>query len=38
MSAENWIELIGGVALVIYLFVALTHAGQGRGLTGRTRA
>jgi K+-transporting ATPase KdpF subunit len=25
MSAENWIELIGGVALVIYLFVALTH-------------
>jgi K+-transporting ATPase KdpF subunit len=25
MSAENWIELIGGVALVIYLFAALTH-------------
>jgi K+-transporting ATPase KdpF subunit len=25
MSAENWIELIGSVALVIYLFVALTH-------------
>jgi K+-transporting ATPase KdpF subunit len=25
MSAENWIELIGGIALVIYLFVALTH-------------
>jgi K+-transporting ATPase KdpF subunit len=25
MSAENWIGLIGGVALVIYLFVALTH-------------
>jgi K+-transporting ATPase KdpF subunit len=25
MSAENWIELIGGIALVVYLFVALTH-------------
>jgi K+-transporting ATPase KdpF subunit len=25
MSAEHWIELIGGIALVIYLFVALTH-------------
>jgi K+-transporting ATPase KdpF subunit len=25
MSAENWIELIGGIVLVLYLFVALTH-------------
>jgi K+-transporting ATPase KdpF subunit len=25
LSAENWIELIGGIVLVIYLFVALTH-------------
>jgi K+-transporting ATPase KdpF subunit len=25
MSAENWIELIGGIVLVVYLFVALTH-------------
>ncbi len=25
LSAESWIELIGGIALVIYLFVALTH-------------
>jgi K+-transporting ATPase KdpF subunit len=23
LSAENWIELIGGVVLTIYLFVAL---------------
>ena len=23
MSAENWIELIGGIVLTIYLFVAL---------------
>jgi K+-transporting ATPase KdpF subunit len=25
MSAESWIGLIGGIALVVYLFVALTH-------------
>ncbi|HLK77476.1 MAG TPA: potassium-transporting ATPase subunit F [Streptosporangiaceae bacterium] len=23
MSAENWIELIGGIVLTVYLFVAL---------------
>ena len=23
MSAENWIGLIGGIGLVVYLFVAL---------------
>jgi K+-transporting ATPase KdpF subunit len=23
LSAENWIELIGGILLTIYLFVAL---------------
>jgi K+-transporting ATPase KdpF subunit len=23
LSAENWIELIGGIVLTIYLFVAL---------------
>ena len=23
MSAENWIGLIGGIALTVYLFVAL---------------
>jgi len=25
MSVENIIGLVGGVALVIYLFIALTH-------------
>jgi K+-transporting ATPase KdpF subunit len=25
LSAENWIGLIGGVLLTIYLFVALIH-------------
>jgi len=23
LSAENWIELIGGIVLTVYLFVAL---------------